>query len=118
MFKSISTVNKKIETDKTTIGKVAINNQNLIKIVCIALALYLLIAVLHGLLPGIWEKSFGGKEGKGPFRILMFTPLLISLLFFTLIKYYFRKSISLKIKTSSIKIILLPNSHRGPPSYK
>jgi len=110
-------MNKKKRTYKFTIGKVAINNQNLIKFVCIALALYLLIAVLHGLLPGIWEKSFGGKEGKGPFRILMFTPLLISLLFFTLVKYNFRKTIFLKPKTSSIRIIIQPNSHRGPPSY-
>ncbi len=108
-------MNKKIKANKFKRCKVAINNQNFIKIVCIALALYLLIAVLHGLLPGIWEKSFGGKEGKGPFRILMFTPLLISLLFFSLIKHSLRKSIFLKPKSNYIKIILQPNSHRGPP---
>jgi len=117
MLKSISTVNNKKKTDTSILGKVAINNQNFIKIVCITLALYLLIAVLHGLLPGIWEKSFGGKEGKGPFRILMFTPLIISLLFFILIKHSSRKSIFLKPKSNYIKIILQPNSHRGPPSY-
>ncbi|MGC8737874.1 MAG: hypothetical protein ACP5UA_04405 [Candidatus Hydrogenedens sp.] len=95
----------------------AIHNQKLIKIVCIALALYLLIAVLHGLLPGIWDKSFGGKEGKGPFRILMFTPLLVLLLFFTLMKYPSEKNIFPKPKNSYIKVILQPNSHRGPPSF-
>lgn len=98
--------------------KVSIQNHKLLRVICIALTLYIFIAVLHGLLPGIWEKSFGGKEGKGPFRILMFTPLLVSLFFLTCIKYNYRRNTFLKPKLNYIKIILQPNSHRGPPSYK
>ncbi len=106
------------KTYKIKQKKVFLQGQKLLKLLCIALTLYLLIAVLHGLLPGIWEKSFGGKEGKGPFRILMFTPLLVLLFFFLCIKYTFEKNFFLKPKVSHIKNILKPNSHRGPPSFQ
>lgn len=97
--------------------KIFIQNQKLLKLACVALTLYILIAVLHGVLPGIWEKSFGGKEGKGPFRILMFTPLVVSLFFYICSKHNFEKDFFSKPQLNYIRTILQPNSHRGPPYF-
>ncbi len=95
-----------------------LHNRGLIKAVSIILSVYLFIAVLHGVAPGIWGKSFNGEEGKGPFRILMFTPILIVSLFLCLaINQRWAKNNFFKPKICYLKVIHTPYSHRGPPSY-
>lgn len=108
--------NKKIKY--LSFQPISLNNHRLIKTISIILSVYLFIAMLHGIAPGIWGKSFNGEEGKGPFRILMFTPLLIiSLFFFIALNQNWAKNNFLKPKICYLKIVHEPYSHRGPPSY-
>lgn len=41
------------------------------------IAVYVIIAALHGMAPGIWAKSYDGAEKHGPLRLLIFSPLLV-----------------------------------------
>jgi len=95
-----------------------LRNRTITKILSFIIALYLIIAVLHGIAPGIWKKSFGGAEGKGPFRILMFTPLLIFSVFISYLLYQiWDNTCSHKPKVCYLKIFHEPYSRRGPPNY-
>ncbi len=43
-----------------------------------ALIAYFLIAVLHGAIPAIWKHQVEDANGDGPFRVLLFTFLILS----------------------------------------
>jgi len=44
-----------------------------------ALIVYFLVAVLHGAIPAIWRHQIENGSNDGPFRILLFTFLLLAL---------------------------------------
>ncbi|HOV33023.1 MAG TPA: hypothetical protein PLX23_06645 [Candidatus Hydrogenedens sp.] len=101
-----------------SIQPISLNNHRFIKTISIILSVYLFIAMLHGIAPGIWGKSFNGEEGKGPFRILMFTPLILIALFLCIaLNQNWAKNNFLKPKICYLKVVHKPYSHRGPPSY-
>jgi len=50
---------------------------HVVRILHWAVIIYLLIAVLHGAVPAIWHHHVEKGDQDGPFRLLLFTPLLL-----------------------------------------
>ncbi len=46
-----------------------------------ALLLYLCVASLHGLVPGLWGHHDDEGPGQGPFRVLLFTLVVLAVAF-------------------------------------
>lgn len=100
------------------VRKSKININRLYKTACYVLLLYLIIAVLHGLAPGIWSKSISKTETRGPFRILIFTPI-ITTLYFVFLYFSIPYIIVEKLKSQLffIKQVRQPTTRRGPPEF-
>jgi len=85
------------------------------KLISLFLFFYVLIGALHGIAPGIWGKSFGGLENKGPFRILFFTPSIFTLYLLLLINEKFRESYIFQPAIYYSKNLKYSPPRRGPP---
>lgn len=91
------------------------HSNRLIKLLSWLLFLYILIGVLHGIAPGIWGKSFGGLENKGPFRILFFTPTIFVLFYIAISAEIIKISLSPIISSCYFKELKYSPPRRGPP---
>ncbi len=80
---------------------------------------YFLIAVMHGLAPGLWAKSFGGQEYQGPFRLLIFVPIVALYLFFLALAFLLIRLVqSYRITEPESGPPWTAWSLRGPPGYR
>jgi hypothetical protein len=81
------------------------------------LVIYLFIAVLHGAAPGIWRHHVEQGDRTGPFRLLLFTELLLAApaIIPLISKKYLlspARSISILVRPVHLNLWTL----RGPPS--
>ncbi len=79
---------------------------------------YVVIAALHGLAPQLWERSFGGEEYRGPFRLLIFTPTFAVLCLILVLAAIFGPANEVKPEefcTLRFKCLRSAWSLRGPP---
>ena len=85
---------------------------------CLLLA-YVVIASLHGLAPQLWARHFGEDHDNGPFRILLFSPILAASLAVLLVcGMALHFSPPLPERCPSSRAAWSPRSLRGPPSSR
>jgi hypothetical protein len=90
---------------------------NAVRVLHWALIVYLLIAVLHGAIPAIWRHHVENGDRNGPFRILLFTLLLLAVsVFLPLLLKKFSSPPELGTCVYVTPEYLLVWTLRGPPS--
>ena len=83
------------------------------------LLVYLIIAALHGLVPKLWARHYIDRQDNGPFRVLLFTLLIVA----GLVVFLFR---GLSLRFFSLPYVACPANRvpwpawslRGPPSCR
>lgn len=83
------------------------------------LLVYLIIAALHGLVPKLWARHYIDRQDNGPFRVLLFTPLIVTGLVVFLFRGLSPRFFSLPHVACPVNRTLWPAwSLRGPPSCR
>ena len=102
---------------KCTIRALFLTRQSLgFKVMAWGMLAYAALAALHGLAPGIWA-HFGEDESHGPFRLLIFTPLLAACLALFVVAVFIPQVIRPLHEAAPRHRVAWPAwSLRGPPS--
>jgi len=78
---------------------------------------YLVVAALHGVVPSLWSQYFGERHENGPFRVLIFTPVIAAALAVLILHglrlHFVRHSI---LKSPVTRATWPAWSRRGPPA--